>query len=305
MAIGLSLNRTNVVCDGIEKILVNLSLNGETNSNYSLGRIFDGKLTLTPVIQKSTQGQNRTVAFDFLCTAKLMYTGITSLIKLLDLMSTDYLYIYIIANNGTQFGVDESFFVGFKWSFDSSKDVDGIRYVEVEFDRRLTLAEAGAFTTTNQTTAAYPTDFLYPLYSLSPADVIPAGISKYELRPTGVGSYEDLGVIRNAKLQCELITTKDSIGRSCGVGIKLHSEVEAIQGTVTELALANNIAGINVDHKLTLMDGGIFTSVNKQGVAWDLHLDKDTEDAAFIKIIGDGNIRNLVSDAWDNLWTAP
>jgi len=306
MAIGIALARGNVVVDGISNIQVSMGIASTTPKCYSFGELYDGKLTLTPITQKDSQGRNCTIAFTLECEAKLMYTSKTNCLKILDYLSVNYLDFVITAVNGTTYtsGLLTNKHFGFSWTFDSSKDVDGIRFVQIKIDRKLLIAEIDTLIGSNTAILAYNTAdaVIALLESQTVADRIPAGVTNYSLAPTGAG-LEDIGVIRNAKLQCELQTSLDNLGRSVGHSIKLHTEVEGMQAKSTELALADNAAGISVDHSLTLMDGTVFKSINKQGIGWEFHSDKDTEDVAFIKFTGDGTITNIVSSAWDGLFT--
>jgi hypothetical protein len=308
MSIGIGLNRGNVVMDGIAKIYCSHAVDGShtTPKAYYMGQVFDGKVTIESKSQKNSKGQNRAYDFLFKVEAKLMYTNKTNLILILDYLSTNYLDFIVTMNNGSTFATAllTNKNAGFQWSFDSSKDADGIRYVQIMIDRYLMMSEVDPLVGDPTSIFAYGTadSTISKLESQTPADMIPAGISAYGFAPTGSG-IEPIGVYRNAKLQCKLLTLPDYLGRSVGYGIQLHSEVEAMQGSSTEILLANNLAGISVDHSITLLDGTIFKTVDQQGVDWMYNAQKDSQDNTFVKIVADGTITNIVSGAWAALWT--
>ena len=299
MAVIISSTRSNVNMSGMASWKVRP--NGETEF-MSLGPVRNGKAVEKTLFTKDSKGREIPYAVQLEFEAEMLYTGsLVNIVELLDDLGSLDLDQQITMNNGITWDsylLTQKFF-GFEWELVSDKDRDDARFIKIKADR---IIKIGELDTVHGVVTAGSTDadsVLLALKSLTRGDVVPAGINSIEF--SADGSFENnFGTIRNGKVTCKLLTTKDSMGRSTGYGIEIVIDAEALQASATEIGVLDTLAGTDWNYKITLADGRIMSLTAVLGMAWEHHLDKDSDDVSFIKITASGRI---LFSAWNGIWT--
>ena len=305
MSIGLGLIRGDCVMDGMASLMLSMGVSGaSTPKPYSVGRLFDGKVTLVPEAkQNDSLGRNKEATSKLHIEAKMIYTNKANAIKIQDYLCGNYLDVIATMVNGTTFtsALLTNKNVGYMFEFDGSKDCNGFRYIQIIIERIINISEIPALIGSNTAVLAYATadTTLAKLASLTEADAWAAGMTNYSLAPTG-SAIENIGVIQEGKLQCKSVSIKvDNLGRPIATSISLHSEVIGVQGSAVELGLMPAVMNQIVDHSITLLDGTIFKSVAQQGSSEEYEASTDSKGNAMMKFTGDGIIPLT---AWGALW---
>lgn len=289
--------RANIVTAGVSTWKIRES--GKTEF-VNLPYLKDAKVTEKTLFTKDKTGREWPYAVDLEVSAKMFAVNdLTGAIELFDNLGTlDYDH-QVTALNGTTWDTSKltPTLGGLKWTLVSDSDMDDVMYLELMGDRRYLITQIDTIHDT-PTTSTADTGTVDALADLTAADIGPAGIYKIEY---GAGSYsDDIQAIRNGKLRCELLTTKDSLGRSKGYAIKIDLEAEAFQASSTEALLLNTLAGQDNDWQVTMNNGRVLTMDSQLGVHWELTHSADSDDTSFIKIKASGVV---LPAAWDGIWT--
>lgn len=287
-AFGFSSSRANILVGGIDTWLVGAY--GDT-AVKSLGKLADGRITVNLLTQKNTFGRSVPYGVAYNVTAKMLNTHKTSVLPYLDNLNTEQLY-HDIKTIGGKYLYGE---FGTSWRFDSSRDYDGYRYIELSANFHTVIADASATDLDNVissspnlgVTAGSPGDELYAFDATLEAGHLPAGCSNFQIRNAGETSWETLGLFRNARVVAESLTTPDNLGRSVIYGVRFSVEAEMMQAD-EELNLLDSVATGSPDFKVTMADGAIFTLADNCGVSWEYHNETDSDGIPFIRMVGDG-----------------
>ena len=289
--------RANIVTAGISTWKIRES--GKTEF-VSLPFLKEGKVTEKTLFTKDKTGREWPYAVDLEVSGKLFAVNhLTNAVELFDSLGTiDYDH-QVTALNGTTW--DTSLLTptlgGLKWTLVSDSDMDDVMYLELVGDRRYLISQIDTIHG-SPTASTADTGTVDALATLAVTDIGPAGIYKIEY---GAGSYsDDIQAIRNGKVRCELLTTKDSLGRSKGYAIKIDLEAEAFQASSTEALLLNTLAGQDNDWKITFNNSRVMTLDSQLGVHWEFMNTADSDDTSFIKIKASGVV---LPSAWDAIWT--
>jgi hypothetical protein len=291
--------RGDVVQAGLSALYAKVAGDSST-AYYSLGDFYEGKFSANMLARKNKKGIANGHSMELVTTARLMYTKKTVMMSVLPVLHKRDLDIIVRTDNGIDISSELLTvpYFGFGWKFVCEGDMDKDRYIEIMSDRLITGAE---WTTVRGTMpslgVADPQDELYAIRAMTAAEVIAAGLSKVEFRLASAGSWTDeLGSIRNAKVEVEGLTTKQQHGRTIGQkNIRVKVSVEALQSSATELALlaASSSTFINAlyDFKITFAgDGMIMTLDNMAGAVFSYANDKDADDVSIIKLDIEGTI---------------
>lgn len=276
---------------------------------FPLPFLRDGKITEETLFSKDSLGRQMPYAVKIEVSAKMLATSsLVNIVQLLDELGSLNLDHQITAVNGLIIDsakLTDKYF-GFDWKFVSDKDRDGDRHIEIKADRIIKISELDTLHPASGSETASVTDAtsaLVGLRSLTRSDIVPAGIDKVEFKETTAGAYDnDLGSIRNAKFNADLLTTKDNVGRSVGYAVKVMLEAEAMQASPAagqELSQLDTLAGQENDWKVTFADGRVAAFDNKLGVQFSHTIDKDSEDISFIKVQAEGIVP---LSAWNGIW---
>lgn len=291
--------RGNILQAGVSLIYAKVAGDASTKF-YSLGDFYESKVNVNELFRKNKKGIANGHSLDFLTSAKLMYTNKTKMMAVLQALSIYDLDFIVRTDNGIDFSsslLTVPYF-GLKWKFVCEGDLDKDRYIEIGIDRRMIGSE---WTTVRGAIPALgandPGDALNAINAMTEADVIAAGLTSIEFRLAAGSSWDNnLGQIRNAKVEIELMTTKQQEGRSIGQkNVRVSIEAEGLQSSGTELALlaASGSTFINslFDYKVTFAgDGMIMTLDNMAGAQFSYANDKDADDVSIVKFKIEGMI---------------
>ena len=301
--------------DGIASLKVSQAIDAThaTPKCYSLGELFDGKISIKESAkQENSYGITRVKTYELEITAKLMYTSITKCLKVQDYMTTSKLDVVATLRNGLTIttallynvtGTTNT--IGYTPKFDSSKDFNGMRYLDVTMKRIVSETDLALLTADNTAVLAYATAdaVLALLETQTKSDVWQAGAFALGIAPTG-GSVEPINDFNNLKLQLNGVEGKtNQIGIPLVTAFSLHIEAEKLAAAAADIAAMKLMNNQAVDVAVTLPDG-TFKSVSQQGVYGNFNAESDSKGTTTIKITADGIIPNTASSQWDALWTA-
>jgi hypothetical protein len=155
-----------------------IRLNGD-DAYYSFFELKDAKIVFKSVTDSDDRKRKTGKAIDLLITAKVMRTGRVNLLEVLPALVSDYTDHIITTEGGTTFSsanLAEPFF-GFHWRFNSSKDLDTDRYLEIRATRRIRREDW------DELIAAAPAvgtpdagDGLYAMLTLPKSSIYPSGL---------------------------------------------------------------------------------------------------------------------------------
>ena len=301
MALGLSYLPADIRNAGLDAVNPLKIKAGTDIGHYTIGPSAEGKINASVITTNDSRLRNRPIAVDFLGTVKMLDTEkVTVLQKLQNIGVGDNNLIWQLAS-GQAFQAQ----MGCKWKFVCDSDMDKDRYIEFTGDCKYLInkgasSEVDWAAITGSPTPGTPNvgDALYTWNTpgLNTNAIFPAGFKQFSIKKATDGSYEDTGVIRNGKLTAELLTVKDSHGRSYGHSIKITVECECMQTSAETAILANE--GVAIDYKITLVDATVFTLASTLGIKWEWHNDTDADGVAFIKYSGVGVV---LPSAWAGL----
>jgi hypothetical protein len=281
-AFGFTETLANVLNSGIASWKVKRS---DDDAYYSLGPLKDGKINLQTVDETDTYQRARVYGYTLEAEAKMLGTDNAACLALLDHLIDLQLTHKITLINGVTLKGD----FGFDWDFDTTKDFDGVRFIQVK-------SSLGEAIPTNLTAllAAPPADgtpnVADVLYTFAPATLVSAGDTTMEIRNLAGDAYETIGNHRGLQLHIRSKSSpkKDHKWRNLNLGVEFDLKVEMLQSSSTELALLDNIiAATGV--RATLSDATVFDFGGKiGGVPWKYIHDNDSEDFAIIGIEAKG-----------------
>jgi hypothetical protein len=288
-AFGFTSTYANIKLAGIKAWKVLAA--GDTTGNIDLGTLYDGRATVTALVQKNSKGQSIPYGADITLSAKMLGTHKTTVLELLSsVVGPAQHEIEFI--NGVFLLVNASLThaLGLGWRFDSSQDYDGSRYVEIMAKGKIILSGtdidlddlfgSAAVFTTNPCEGT--------LATWSAVGYYPAGFSAFEIRNAGETSWETLCLFRGGKLVCETLDTVDSHGRNLPYGVRFQVEADMLQSSLAELELLDAVSAGTPDFRATLSDGTTFTFADNCGVTWSYSNERDSDGEALIHIVGDG-----------------
>jgi hypothetical protein len=124
---------------------------------------------------------------------------------------------------------------------------------------------------------------------------------KIEIKESEAQNWTDeLGYFRNGKFESEMLTIKDSAGRSAGHSIRISVEAEMLQSHSTELSGVLSLAERENDYRITFADGAMSTLASKLGIQWEFRNEDDAAQSSIMKIRGEGIIQ---SAQWTGIWS--
>jgi hypothetical protein len=291
-AFGFSSTASNIKLGGISSWEVASA--GDSSEPISLGALFDGRATVSALVQKNTKGQSIPFGADINISAKMLSTNKTTVLELLGLLYGPCKQEVTFINGVVlTIGTEDSHLLGLGWRFDSSRDYDGSRFIEVMAKGKILLSGSlfdldDLFGSANLLTPAPPSG---GLAAWSAAGYAPAGFSAFEIRNAGESNFETLGAFRSGKLICETLDAIDSQGRNVPYGVRFQVEAEMMQSSVTELELLDAVSAGTPDFKATLADGTTFTFADNCGVSWSYSNETDADGISFIRMTGDGVVQ--------------
>lgn len=306
----------NVLGDGLRSWQVkatNASSGAADAAYYTLPIPYEGKLLSKSLVQNDS----RQVEFPFVAnlaySAKFMATDKTNFIKLLsDLVRnpTDHI---LTGNNGATFSsgnLGQTKF-GLKFRLVSDSDMAKIRYVELITDRNIVLTPSTDWAALIGTPPATGTpsagDILYKFNTpgISRTTVTPGGANSVTCSAVGGGGATDnLGKIRNFKLNVESLGEVDNLGRTSPCNrARFSFEVEMMQSASAELTQLQVVSQRENDWVVTFVDGTTLTLANPTniGIDFELHSDTDSLGNQFINIKG-GGVVTLLGATWAGMW---
>jgi hypothetical protein len=249
------------------------------------------------------------ISTSYLLEASMEFMGVrtsANFIKLLPLLSTKLIEHKITLIDGSRVissapstsTPSPTGFGAIKWSVVSDKDMDDAMIISIAIKRKLTKLEYNQILTSANTPAdGSPTaeDTLYGLYSVTEADIVPAGIAKVELGVAGAGTYaDDIDNFRKGVFKMELMPSEDGRGMYRNGAIQIDLDVESLETTEAELLKWDDIQFRKNECRVTLVNGLVFTFPNVAndglGVKTELTVSKDMDDATFLKVTGGGRI---------------
>ncbi len=282
MAIGLVQKHSNILASGLASWKVKWGI-GETpdDAYYSLGPLADGSVVIRTLSRTGEYGENHVYSAQIEASAKMLCTDRLTVLELLHNLGNAQLAHKITAINGKTFKGD----FGTKWSFDSSADFNGHRFIQVSANHSFLLDHSSLedLGTVLATPAADGTpDAGDTLYSFAPATKYPAGVTAFTVNPDT--DAETIGKFRNARFMAECLGTVDEKGRYCaGNNIRVTAEAEMLQ-TAEELAYLGSDFPNITDVVLTLADGTTVTMSGNMRATWDYNLAGGAEPMSFTKL---------------------
>lgn len=299
MAAIITASRANINMSGMASWKLRPA--GETEF-ISLGKVRNGKAVEKTLFTKDSKGREIPYAIQLEFEAEMLYTGhLTNIVELLDDLGSTDLDQQITMNDGTTFDSSllTSKYFGFDWELISDKDRDDARFIKIKADRIIGIGELDTVHGTPTAGSEDADSIIVGFKSLTRADIVPAGINLIEFS-TDTAYDSEFGAVRNGKVTCKLLTTKDSFGRSTGYGIEISVDAEVLQVSATEVAALDTLAQNDLNFRITLADGRIMTLASTLGLAWEHHFDKDSDDVTFLKITSSGRV---LFSAWNGIWT--
>jgi hypothetical protein len=290
-AFGFTSTAANIKLGGIKSI--KLVSAGDTSGVVNLGTIFDGRATVSVLTQKNTKGQSIPFGAEVSISAKMLSTHKTTVLEVLGSVYGPALFEVEFINGVFLLGTTTGQEIGLGWRFDSSRDYDGSRFIEVTMKGKLLTSGTGLdlddlFGAATAITADVPAG---NLTAWSAVGYAPAGFSAFEIRNAGETNWETLGSFRSGKLICETLDAIDSRGRNVPYGVRFQVEAEMMQSSVTELELLDAVSAGTPDFKATLADGTTFTFADNCGVSWSYSNETDADGISFIRMTGDGVVQ--------------
>ena len=170
---------------------------------------------------------------------------------------------------------------GVKWRFCSDKDASDACYLEISASRRITPAEyTQILTSVNaDSTPAISSDTFYSLGTATRSDIMPTGVLQAEFGSSSLLG-DTVSNLRLAKLEMELLTTKDQRGQFIGSGIQISFDFEALEtAEVENLKWVGIVTRINYV-KATMLGGLVLNFSTTLGVKFSYISDSDMESIA-------------------------
>ena len=178
---------------------------------------------------------------------------------------------------------------GTKWKFCSDNEFEDACYIELEVSRRLLPAEYLQVTTSANVdaTASISSDTFYAFNNFSKADVIPSGISTFQLGTNS--TYGDLvEYMRGTKFEAELLSAEDDRGQFVGNMVKVDFECEPMEGAESEMQAWNAIA-TRINYAKLNFNGGLTATLGTElGFKYDNVSESDMQDIAHGKVVASG-----------------
>jgi len=250
---------------------------------YSLGEIAEGKFTPKTLQIVDSKGQSRVYGVDVAITAQLLCSDKVGVLEQIPYLLETILTHKILFTNGVTATGDW----GLGLKFDSTKDYDGIRFIEITAGKRILLTSDWTALLATPAADGSPASSDI-LHALSATTFCAAGATAFETRNIGETSWETMGEFRNTKLTIQSKTTLDGHGRPRCYGLQITASCDMLQAAAAEMGLLDDLAGGRPDCRVTLADGTIFTFNNNVGVKWEIHNDKGIEDLAYTTVTYDG-----------------
>lgn len=293
----LTPTRANIVVSGINTIKLRQS--GDTEF-INLPYLRNGKISEKTIETFDSTKRNFAHAVELTVEAEMFAVNdLTNCIELLDsLGSLDYDF-QVTAKNGTTW--DTSLLTptlgGLKWTLVCEKDMEDLMFLKLLLDRRYLVSQIDTIHGT-PTVGSAGTAAIANMATLTPADIGVGGIREIAL---GQGSYTDTATnLVNSKFTAELLTKKDQYGRSRGYNIKVDYEADCFQAAAADILDLNVLAAYDIDVRVTLINGRIFTFDSKLGFRFDVKHDADSDDTSLIHLAGSGIVN--ITD-WDGIVT--
>ncbi len=280
MALGLTYDASHVRTAGIASWKVQKL--GDTGF-ANLGSLRNGKITVIPITDRDSYARNRPYVLNVIATAQMRCTDKTGVLQLLHLLGADDMETYITAIDAKTFKLVGG---GFHWKF----NVDtGPRNIDVSCGRLIQHDDSAEYDLTDLLTSTSPAalDPADDLYGFSAATEVAAGLKTFEAKITTDSTYEESGPIKHGKLTAESVTFKNDYGAEYIYAVKIDLEVDCAP-TSAELALIKS--ELDLDYRVTLKDGTVFTFDNILGAESGFHNEADSTDTSFIKYTATGII---------------
>lgn len=290
--LGMAATHASILPSGIDTWKVKWGIDSTADdAYYSLGSLAAGSIGINSLQvseDESEDGAPHVFGFELVASANMLCTHKTTVLELLHNLGNAQLAHKITALNGKTFAGN----FGTKWTFDSTQDYSGYRFIKIEANHRFltdhdSLEDLGAILATPA--ADGTPDVGDTLYTWSAVGKYPAGVSAFQINPGG--DNETIGKFRNARLVCELLTEPDNLGRMCGTNIRITAEADMMQAA-TELAIVGPLTP-NVDTcVVTLADGAVFTLTDKVGMKFAYTLAGGPTKQSFIHLTCTGVIKS-------------
>jgi hypothetical protein len=288
--------RANIVPSGISSWKLRES--GQTEF-WTLPFLKDAKVMEKTLTTLGSTGRQHPYAVELTASAKMLAINELTLMELFDDLGTLDFDHQITMQNGQTWDTSllSTGFGGLKWKLVCDANMDDVMHLEVEMDRRLTLGEED---TIHGAVGASTADVgtCDDISTLTLADIGVAGIAKVEL---GEGSYSNtMSALNGGSFTAELLTERDSLGRSKGYAIKIDYDVNCFQADDTDVDDLDTLAGYDIDTKITMVNGRVWTMDSMLGFHSELTFENDMDGTSFIKVQGGGKI---LPASWDGIIT--
>ena len=285
MADAYSINYANVLPGGFASWkVIPRGLTGVID----LGPIFDGKIVVKSMSQVDSRKRNQAYGVDVDISGKMAATHKTTVLALLDHLVGPASHEILGVNGEFYEAVGAGNTLGLGWRFDSSKDFDGIRFVEILAKGRIMISSTD-FDLDDFFAAATAIGSAAPDGGL-------ATWSAVEQNSAGMTSFytfgqTNLGAFRNGKIVCSTRDIIDNHGRNVPYGVDISVEAELMQTENTELKLINDHLVDSNGFYCGLADGALFSFLIAQsGMDFEFHNDTDVDGVSFIRVVGTGHV---------------
>lgn len=288
--------RANIVPSGISSWKLRES--GQTEF-WELPFLKDAKVMEKTLTTPGATGRQHPYAVELTASAKMLAINDLTIIELFDNLGTLDFDHQITMQSGQTW--DTSLltpgFGGLKWKLVCDANMDDVMHLEVEMDRRFLLTETDALHGT-VTTSTPDVGTCDDINTLVLTDIGAAGIASVEF---GAGSYSNtMSALNGGSFTAELLTERDSYGRSKGYAIKCDYDVNCFQADDGDVDDLDALALLDIDTRITLVNSRVFTFDSLLGFHSELTYENDMDGTSFIKVQGGGII---LPTSWDGIVT--
>jgi hypothetical protein len=252
-----------------------------------LGPLFGGTFVAKTMSQNDPQGRAHPYLIDVQAKANMMFTDKTTVLALLGGLTGGYMQHKLTLVNGDTPNSGTGYW-GLSFKFDSSKDYDGLRFIEIAANAYVLPTDAGWDATSGLWATPPASGTLISgdaLYGFSATKAYPAGCSGFQVQ-NGAAGWETPGVFRNAKVILQSATFKDHSGLMVPFAVNVDMEAEFAIADTTDRNLLDELALATPGVRATLADGTYVTlnATGGAGINWELHNDKDSTDITYVTV---------------------
>ena len=299
-------NRANIKQAGLSSVKFKL---GADIAYYPWPFIKEGKVRVSDLVSENETGRpfGHSILWEAEFTAMTRDTAAVDM-KLLDDIISNKLHVKIACIDGTTYSselIDATLgYVGCSWEYVNSGSYNSEEQTKFKLMQAMTRAQLATMMGSPPADGTPNAgDMLYSPFNsgLTIVDILPAAVTKVELKETTNGSWTDaFNTVRNMKVSLKSLTTRDEHLRELGHGASIDISGEFMQASTSEVPTDyNTIIGRDNDVRLTLANGNQLTFDSIVNVKLDIVNEGGPDKTSYLALTAMGKIP---LSSWNGIW---